>query len=306
MTLARPEEDDGIRYLDSWRNATDPSDTIELRTILDYGPGLHRDVPEGIYHARVPGVVSKHALDLVRRSPAHYKAWVDQGDVDDTTKEAFAFGKGFHCATLEPERFATDYVVAPDFGDCRKKENKAARDLWREQNKDAVWLPHDDHEAFLGMAAAIRRHPVASRLLEDGEAEVTLRWTDADTGLECKARPDFYKRAHRTAVDLKTAENASEQAFAKDAAAYGYHRQQALYSDGFEAIGAPLEHFVFIAVEKRAPFAVAVYVLDEEAVAKGRASIRAAMADLAEAVERDHYRAYAEGIRVLSLPAWAA
>lgn len=274
-------------------------------SVLDLPPGLHRGVPEHVYHQRVPGLVSKGALDRVRRSPAHYKAWLE-GAAADETSDALTFGKGFHCAVLEPERFALEYVVEPAFGDCRKTANKASRDLWREENKGAVWLSDEDHRAFAGMAASVRSHPLASKMLADGVSELTVRWKDPATGLECKARADHYRKSHRMGVDVKTAEDASYEAFRKSAAAYGYHRQSALYADGFEAVGEPLDHFVFVVVEKRPPYAVATYVLDVAAVTLGRVSVREAMARLAECIESDRFPAYPEQIQVLELPSWAA
>lgn len=275
-----------------------------MTSILELPHGIHLGVPEAVYHARVPGLVSKHALDLVRRSPAHYKAWVD--GAEDKETEALAFGRAFDCALLEPDRFEVEYVVEPAFGDCRKKENKANRDAWRAENKNAVWLSHDDYRSCVAMAKSIRAHSRASRLLSGGRSQVTLRWRDESTGLECKARLDSYRPEHRLVVDVKTAENASFAAFAKAAANYGYHRQNAHYVDGLEALGEPVDHFVFVVVEKTPPYAVAIYVLCAEDVVKGRAAVHEAMETLADCLERDVWDAYPEEIQMLVLPAWAA
>lgn len=275
-----------------------------MTTMIEYGHGLHHLVPEGTYHARVMGLASKHALDLVRRSPAHYRAWVDGAEDRDT--DALRFGRAFDCSLLEPERFAVDYVVEPAFGDCRKKENKANRDAWRDVNKGAVWLAKDEHDACLAMARAIRAHSRASRLLIEGTSQVTARWRDESTEIECKARLDYYSPGRRLIVDVKTAENAGYSAFAKAAANYGYHRQAAFYLDGLRSLGAPAEHFVFIVVEKSAPYAVATYMLSAEDLHKGRSTIRDDIETLADRLERDVWDAYPEDIQVLNLPAWAA
>lgn len=295
---------EGVTYNESWKNAKDPSDGA-ARSILDYGPGLHYDVVEGVYHQRIVGVASKSALDLVRRSAAHYKAWIDGAKEDEET-DAFAFGKAFHCAILEPDRFAVDYVVEPAFGDCRKKEPKANRDAWREENKGRIWLANEDAAACDGMAASIRRHPVASKLLSDGRSEVTARWRDSETGIDCKARGDFYRESHSMLVDVKSSVDASKEVFAKAAANYGYHRQHAFYADGFAAAGAPIDAFVFVVVEKTAPYAIATYELTPDDIAKGRASIRRSLVTLAECLDTGVYGAYPEETQSLVLPSWAA
>lgn len=273
-------------------------------SILDLPHGIHFDVLESVYHQRVLGLVSKHALDKVRRSPAHYMSWVKGAAEKDS--EALAFGRAFDCALLEPSRFDTAYVVEPEFGDCRKKENKSNRDAWRAANKEAVWLSHDDYRSCVAMAKSIRSHASAGKLLSQGSSQVTLRWRNEETGLECKARLDHERIDIRTVVDVKTAENAGVPAFAKAAANYGYHRQCALYLDGMASLGVQVDHFVFVVVEKEPPYAVATYVLSEADIERGRSEVRRHMTTLAECIERDAWSAYPEGIQVLTLPAWAA
>jgi PDDEXK-like domain of unknown function (DUF3799) len=273
---------------------------VTLRTALDLPHGLHDGVPEGVYHQRVPGLVSKGALEEVMRSSAHYEAWLN-GHRTKVGAE-LDLGKAFHCALLEPERFAVDYVVEPAFGDCRKPANKANRDAWREANKGAVWLSDEDHRACAAMAASIRRHSRASKLLVGGRAEVTARWADEETGLECKARTDYYVADRSRIVDVKTARDARELPFSYAARDYGYHRQDALYRAGFAALGAEVEHFVFVVVEKEPPYAVAVYELDEEDVLDGWDEVQKAMRELARAFEEDRWSAYPEEVRTLKLP----
>ena len=49
----------------------------ERHEILQLPDGVHSDLTDAVYHQRTLGVVSKTALDLISRSPAHYKAWID-------------------------------------------------------------------------------------------------------------------------------------------------------------------------------------------------------------------------------------
>lgn len=256
------------------------------------------------YHRKELGVVSKSALDRINRSPAHYRAWLD-GAAEKSTA-ALDFGRAFHCAVLEPKVFAATYVVRPDFGDCRMKGTKAARDKWLEENISAIVISEDDAATIAGMAKSIAAHPAASKIIADGIPEVTLRWVDLDTGLKCKSRADYYVRGKRLVADLKSTEDASEEAFARSVYKYRYHVQDALYRAGFAACGEPIEHFALVAVEKDPPYAVSVYTLDADAVGRGYAAARANMATMAECVASDQWLAYSNGVRTLSLPRWAA
>jgi len=263
-------------------------------------------VPDGVYHERVIGVASKSCLDMVRRAPAVYRAWV-AGELDDGTgapPEALAFGRACHCAILEPERFATEYVVAPDFGDCRYKAAKAERDAWRAAHAGRTPLLEADARAFSRMVAAVTRHPIAGPLLRGGRAELTARWRDPATGLECKARGDYYRADLATLVDVKTTSDAGAESFRRSLASYAYHRQHSFYADGFAEAGAPVENFVFVAIEKRPPHLLAVYSLDEDGVERGRASIRRDLETLADCIERDTWPGLPEHIQILTLPPW--
>lgn len=269
--------------------------------------GLHADVPHETYHGRTLGVASKTALDLVRKAPAVYKAWVDGTlDDDEEESEALIFGGMLHCAILEPERFYRQYVVAPDFGNCTYRDNKAARNAWRAENAGRKEVTAKQYRMIQGMADAVRRHEVASKLFTGGEAEVTLSWVDEATGLKCKGRADYYRASHRVAVDLKSTLDATEHGFKKSSAKFGYHRQDAIYRQGFAAVGKPIDYFVFVAVEKTAPYLVAMFEHDAAALERGHASIRADMETMAECLRTNVWPGYSQSIQTISLPAWAA
>ncbi len=275
-----------------------------MASIIELPDGLHPGIPEAIYHQRVAGIASKSVLDFYERAPAVHDAWLKGGD--GKTSDAFAFGKAFHCAVLEPDVYRATYTVEPSFGDCRKTENKKARDEWRADNASRLLLEQDDATAIAGMVRSIAAHPLACKMLMgEGVSELTVKWTDPATGIVCKSRADRYIAGVRLGVDLKSTEDARAAVFAKGVANYGYHRQQAFYEDGFAAVGAPLDGFVFVAVEKRAPYLVAVFNLEDEDVMDGRRENRAHLSLMAECVERGEYPGYPQTIQTLSLPRWA-
>lgn len=281
-----------------------------MTSLLDLAPGLYSNVPAEDYHQRVPGVVSKTALDLINRSLAHYKAWVDGAEREATPP--LLFGSALHMALLEPERFLRSYVVMPDFGDCRFKENKARRDSWR---LEVGWhenpslsrvkvLEQKDADAIRGIYESVNRHPLAGRMIREGVSEATLVWEDEETGLRCKARMDYYAEKLGACYDLKSTEDARPEAFARSMASYRYHVQDAFYREGLRAVGRPCEHFVFIAVEKQPPYAVALYSLKDSDVQLGLRAARRDMRTLLEGIEKDAFPAYSETIETISLPGW--
>lgn len=290
-----------------------------MKTILDYPDGIHKRVPHEIYHGRHLGLVSKSAIEQIDRSPAHYRNWVESADDGATRRHspALAFGGAWHCSVLEPERFATSYIVEPEWGDCRAnqatgttteqgRENKRKRDEWRSANEGKARVSAEDMSTMLAMTAAVRAHPLASRMLADGEPELTVVWTDPETGLRCKTRTDYYVSKRRMAVDLKSADDASYSAFRRAAANFGYHTSDAFYRAGFGAVGERIEHYVFVVVEKTPPYGVALYSLHTDDIQKGHAHVVDGTMRLAECIRNDDWPAYPVTIQTLALPPWAA
>lgn len=250
------------------------------------------------YHANP--AISKSGLDKIAKSPAHYKASRETKHEDS---DALVFGSAFHDYILLPDTFQTAYTVLPPDFNGRTKEGKAMLESIRQSGQTvlkAEWMT-----AIEGMAAAITAHPKASVLLQGGKAEQSIFWTDEDSGIDCRCRPD-YLHPSGIIVDLKSTADASPEEFARSVAKYRYHVQDAFYSEGYyQATGQWPRGFVFIAVEKTAPYAVACYSLDDDAKAYGHELFRRDLETLLEAEKNQEWTAYSQEIETLSLPAWA-
>jgi hypothetical protein len=279
-------------------------------------PGLYYGESEATYHADRDGILSTSAIKQLLRTPAHYKAW-STAPLDLSETPAQAFGKAFHCALLEPERFERIYATLPENAprDLRylrdaktiKPDTQAAIDFW-----DAWYgagkrsLSAEDTTRILGMVASVQSHPWASRLIRGGKAEVSMRWRDEETGLPCKARADYYVEAPaRYVLDVKTCEDASPEAFARACARYQYHLQHAHYVDGFRCLGLPLQGYYLLAIEKDPPYVCQPYALDAMAEAAGYVLRKRGAALLAKCLEQDRWPTYSDDIPSLALPTWA-
>ncbi len=267
-------------------------------------PGILKSLPASEYHRRELGVVSNTALKLVRRSPAHYKAWID-GVAPDKDTPAFVFGRAFHCALLEPLKFAEMYIGRPKF-DRRTKDGKAGADAWDAAHPGAEPVNFDDLLTITNMVESVKAHPLAGKMIRDGEAELTLSWKDEQSGLMCKSRLDYYVRELAMIVDVKTTDDASEEEFERDVAKYQYHVQDALYRFAALSLAMPVEHFVLLAVEKSPPYAVAQYTLDADGIGRGYMAARRDIDTLAHCMKTGRFPAYPETIQQLRVPPWAA
>lgn len=248
-------------------------------------------MPSAEYHSHP--AVSKSLLDKIARSPLHARAYMD-GQRDEPTA-SMTFGTALHTAVLEPDRFAAEYAVWE--GDRRTKDGKAAYEALLATG--ATLISAADSDAISAMAMAVRQHPVAGPLLQDGQAESSVFWQHPASGLECKCRPDWW-RNDGMVVDVKTTEDASPAAFARSVAAYRYHVQAAHYMAGTQA-----RRFLFIAIEKKAPHAVAVYELDADAIDLGNRLRERDLQQYASCSEFGIWPGYPTEVLPLALPKWA-
>ena len=251
------------------------------------------DISNADYHAD-PAVSASH-LKKVMQSPYHYwSAYLNPDRVAMTPTAAMRLGSLVHCAVLEPDELTKRYQLAPD---RRTKEGKAAVAEMAAAGIEAV--SEADLAQALQMADAVRSNSTAALLLANGQAEQSFWWDDIATGMRCKCRPDWFDG--ETIVDLKTCQDASPAGFAKAVAAFHYQLQAAHYLCGTLA-----KRFIFVAVEKSAPFATACYELDAQALVHGSVLRHNALQRLQDARAINEWPGYTDGgIQTIQLPGWA-
>lgn len=286
-------------------------------SITAYPPGIHQNVPAEVYHRKELGVVNCGALSRLAKTPAHYRAWLDEAEDSDTA--AKVFGRAYHDRVLLPNLFARRYVGEPIGAPYRPtdamrnaknpSESSIARvqfwDEWDSRNAGKIVLSAKDFALIEVMHAALMSDPDIATLFGEGDSEVTLLWADDDTGLKCKARADRWNRRTRIMADLKTTDDASPRAFARSVVNYGYEVAHAHYCEGAKACGEPIKHYLFVAQEKHPPYLAAVYELDVAGESRGQEIRQRGIDTMAECMTSNTWPGYPRGVQSLPLPGWA-
>ena len=258
------------------------------------------------YHRHA--AVSKSHLDQVAKSPLHYWArYLDPNRIEPEPTPAMQVGTAVHTHVLELEQWDQRYVVMPEGIDRRTKQGKAEWDAFSTASSGRTVLSRTDADQVMRMGQAVYSHPAAAMLLKQlpGKAETTHMWTDADTGLQCKCRPDWLTDDGSLIIDLKTTEDASPKAFEKSVANWRYHVQAAWYLHGLEqATGTRPDQFIFICVEKKPPYAVAVYAAAPEMIEAGWTAAERDLEVLATCKAANAWPGYSDQIETISLPPW--
>ncbi len=250
------------------------------------------------YHADTTRI-SKSGLDLIHRSPKHYWQKYLSGEQQEPTK-AMLFGSAFHSFVLEPAKFQSEYLIAPEI-DRRTKDGKAHYELLLASGKQIISA--GDMLEIQNMADAIQQHPIANQLLVGGKAEETFLYDIEE--IPCKCRPD-YITDDGYIIDIKTTEDASEFNFGKSAYNYRYHVQSAFYVDGVvKSTDREINGFLFLAVEKSAPYNVAIYGTDEQTMELGRQEYLEDLHKYDRCRRNGDWIGYENIIKPLSIPKWA-
>lgn len=250
------------------------------------------------YHAH--GAVGSSSLrTLLEKSPAHY---IYEKNNPAESTPAQAFGTAIHAAILEPKLFLENVVIEPVFSG---KGSVSERALWHLENHGKLILKGEQHDQINGILNSLSAHSIASKYISSGSSEESLFWHDHDTKIICKARPDFVREGH-ILVDIKTTRDASFKGFQASIAGYGYHIQAAMYLDAATAVyGQEFDEFIIVAVEKEPPYAINIFLIDEDAIREGRALYMSALKTLNECFKKNVFPAYAEAIKSVSLPSWS-
>lgn len=159
-----------------------------------------------------------------------------------------------------------------------------------------------------GEVNAIATHPVAMAALKAGRPEVSLfkQYWHGSRMLMKKARLDWVSSGSAL-VDIKTCQDARREKFSKEMYKRRYFVQAAYYLDIWNELNPDDQktNFVFICVEKFAPFAVSIFDVVPKAIAAGRGEYRDNLNLLLTCIELDEWPAYSPDPQLLDLPDYA-
>jgi len=215
-------------------------------------------------------------------------------------------GTALHTHVLELDRWDQEIAVSP-FGIDRR--TKAGKELWaafEADTKGKTLITTDDADQVMAMGRAVYSHPAAAMLLNlPGKAETSHFYSDPVLGLELKCRPDWLTNDGKIVFDLKTTEDASPRGFAKSVAQWRYWVQAGFYVNVLEgATGIRPEQFIFVCVEKKAPYAVSVMAADQEMIEQGWRQALRELDLLATCKKTNAWPGYSDQIETVSLPSW--
>lgn len=246
--------------------------------------------------------VNQSSLKKILESPAHYQAALKTKLIPTPAME---MGTALHCLTLDgQEAFDRQYVKKPDGINLSTKEGKewkaslGRKKALSEGGKDDPW------GSVIGMANSLSKlayfDPAQPDYIKHNEVSIYWEWE----GVPCKARLDRVDLEAGIVLDLKTTDSVDPDLFTKKVVGLGYDFQLAAYLNAAEAaFGKPFK-FLFVAVERKAPYTVALFEADEEMVAEGKRKFDKAIRLYKECEASGEWPNKPAMIHKLSYPSW--
>lgn len=288
----------GIR-VGCFQSCDHPEAEVHIRKLMSEHSlsGIH-DLTMDAYQ-RSEGV-SKSMLDKLAHpfTPAHLRAYLDEPRPEPT--EAMKYGSILHAALLEPDTIAGAFSIKPEGLDGRTKDGKA----WIAEQGGKPIITQEQATAIDRSVANLWKHPQAKRYLGAADFERSLFAKD-EHGTLRKGRLDILPKAGNVILDLKTCESAARQDFEKAIENYRYFVQASYYVDLCQLLGIDRSRFVFICVEKKPPYLVAMHSMDLYDMEAGRELYKRDLAVYRQCKASGDWYGYPETIETIGRPAWA-
>jgi exodeoxyribonuclease VIII len=237
--------------------------------------------------------VNFSSLKHIARSPAYYKFKKDNPTQPTASME---IGKAVHSAVLEPHKFTGEYT---------SYDGRRAGGDWQEfqaNNPDKTILKTADYDRVMQMLNAVKRHDLARGIFEKGTAELSVVWTDPNTGILCKCRIDW---VNDFITDLKTTQDPTLYPFCRDAAKFHYFTQVAFYRFGYYVVTGDRLPVQVVAVSNGSPHEVVVYDAHGDILNHGTVEFTAMLERLKECQQSDTWEEYCQGDKVpMLVPGW--
>lgn len=255
-------------------------------------PGLYEHMSEPDYLGDRDSISASGCKALLK-SPANFL-------LPQWFSDAADLGSAFHTETLG----VGQEVVVVDAASWRGKEAHEAQAAARADGKAPILSK--EVPTVRAMAAAVRNHPAASRLLgQPGRPELSAFWRDDEWDVTRRCRVD-YLTDNGINVDLKSTVSVAKNDIARTIVNYAYDLSAAWYEDTLRGLDVELAATALIFVEKTPPYRVRVVELSPEFFDRGRRLVNRALEIYRDCREADVWPAYDDpDFTTIHPPAWA-
>lgn len=291
--------------------------------------GIHTDISITDYHANrthISATSIKEAKSSLKQFDWHRRGLMPKSD-----GAHFDFGNAFELALLDKAGFEKTVSIEQQeywiglANEERKAEGKepysnprnstrykAEASKFDTQNADKYIITDAGYNKVEKMLTSCYSDSTIKKLIENTDYQLSLFWTDEETGLNLKTRPDICKTKKNVVVNLKTSLDGSPKAFSRDLVKFDYPLQACTEIKGCIASGLmpKVDNYFWLVVEKVEPFNATIYEFIESDVRSTMMELEYYLNIIAKAQKENFYPGYTQqasnphGILQATIPAW--
>ena len=245
---------------------------------------------------------NQSSLKKILDSPAHYQAAKKFKLIPTPAME---IGTALHCRSLDGEKaFNAQYVKKPQGLSLATKEGKEWKAKLGRKKALAQGGKDDPWGAVEGMHESLSRltwfSGTGAEYIKYNEVSIYWDWN----GVQCKARLDRVLVDEGIVLDLKTTDSIEPEMFTKKVVSLGYDFQAAYYAKAAEAAyGKPFK-FIFVAVERKAPYTVDLFEVSPAMMEEGLVKCEMALHQWKQCQAAGLWPNREPQIRQLEYPSW--
>lgn len=253
--------------------------------------------------------------------------WHRRGLMPKSDGSHFDFGNAFELALLDKVGFEKtvaieqqEYWIAlanegreePYSNPRNSARYKAEASKFETENKGKYIITDSGFKKVEQMLTSCYSDSTIKKLIENTDYQLSLFWTDEESGLNLKTRPDICKTKKNVVVNLKTTLDGSPKAFSRDLVKFDYPLQACVEIKGCVDSGLmpKVDNYFWLVVEKVEPFNATIYEFIESDVRATMMELEYYLNIIAKAQAENFYPGYTQqsdnrhGILQATIPAW--
>lgn len=270
--------------------------------------GIYSDITIEDYHAS--SYISATSIKEAKVSLKQFN-WFRKGLMPKPAGGHFDFGNAFELALLDRVNFEKKVAILQtqywtEEALKEKPELKSPKLSATYKKLEGQFLAENEgkyiiqdvgfqsFEAIEHMLTACYSDPTIRKLIEGTEYQLSIFWTDPETGLKLKTRPDVCKRKKNVIVNLKTTLDGSPAKFSRDLANFDYPLQACVEIRGCIDGGLMdrVDNYFWLVVEKQPPYNAVIYEFDKADMDICMSEYRYLVNKIAQAMEKNEYPGY--------------
>jgi hypothetical protein len=263
--------------------------------------GIYTNLTIEEYHGNTTHV-SATQIKLAKRSLKEFE-WSRRGLMTKQKKMHLDFGNAFELALMDRELFSQKVLLYDETNrpEPEKAMNSKLNSQWKKDLFDtAAYVINNSGdesiEAIEHMVESCYQDAVIKKLITNIDYQVSLFWTDEESGINLKTRPDICKTKKNVVVNIKTTLDGSPKAFSRDLANYEYPLQACIEVSGCLNTGLmpAVDKYFWLVVEKVPPYNATLYEFEEGEIQASRDELQYLLNKLASARKQNLYPGYSD------------